>query len=383
MIVESVKQFPKGKPLVGIDLGGASSPAPGTARHVAEQARALFKLDLPWSWVPVVESKDNPLWPEVEHLSPIVVSQKSRWRRASFEVGRAWEKAGCAMGFATAYFVPWNRMPVVANFFDSNIYEHFDTWVKSGRLANALLIRLLSNYAVRRSERLFTNSHYCQGYLQRKFAKQAEKFIYAPPGIAAPVGRLIAERPCWAENLQKPFLLYVGVFSENKNQRRLIEAHALLGKEAPALVLIGPCDDDYRRDAINPALEKRSADVILPGAVSQSELVWAYQNALAYVQPSIAEGFGLPIVEAMSYGLAVACSNTTSLPETAGEAAELFDPKNVASMAKVLRRLIESEGLRKELAARGEKRWGEFTWRRNAETVAVQIDRSLRTQGLR
>lgn len=383
MIVESVKKFPKGKPLVGIDLGGASSPAPGTARHVSEQARALFKLDLPWSWVPVVDSKDNPLWTEVEHLSPVVVSQNSRWRRASFEVGRAWEAAGCAMGFATAYFVPWNRVPVVTNFFDSNIYEHFDTWVKSGRLANAVLIRLLSNYAVRRSHRLFTNSHYCQEYLQRKFARQAGKFIYSPPGISAPAERLITERPPWAENLQKPFLLYVGVFSENKNQRRLIEAHSLLGKDAPALVLIGPCDDDYRRAAIEPALDQKGADVILPGAVSQDDLVWAYQNALAYVQPSIAEGFGLPIVEAMSYGLAVACSDTTSLPETAGDAAELFDPKNVVCMAGVLRRLVESERLRKELAARGAKRWGEFTWKRNAETVVAQIEATLRTQDFR
>lgn len=379
MIVERVKKFPKGKPLVGIDLGGASSPAPGTARHVAEQARALMAMDLPWSWVPVVDSKHNPLWPEIQHLSPIEVLQNSRWRRASFDVGRAWQSAGCVMGFATAYFVPWNRMPVAANFFDSNIYEHFDTWVKSGRLANALLIRLLSDYAVRRAGRLFTNSYYCQAYLQKRFPRQVEKFIYAPPGISAPTERVIMERPSWAAKLRKPFLLYVGVFSENKNQRRLIEAHALLGKEAPALLLIGRCDEDYHRAAIKPALDKAGAEVILPGGVSQEELVWAYQNALAYVQPSIAEGFGLPIVEAMSYGLAVACSNTTSLPETAGDAAVLFDPMNPASMAEALRELAESASLRERLIGLGRERWPEFTWKRNAEIVAAGIEETLKT----
>lgn len=379
MIAKSVKNFPKGKPLVGIDLGGASSPAPGTARHVAEQARALLSLDLPWTWLPVVESRENPLWKEIQHLGPVEVSQGSRWRRASFEVGQAWSEAGCAMGFATAYFVPWNRQPVVANFFDSNIYEHFDTWVKSGRLANALLIRLLSDYAVRRAGRLFTNSHYCRAYLQKKFPRQAEKFVYAPPGIVAPTERVITERPAWAAPLQKPFLLYVGVFSENKNQRRLIEAHRLLGSDAPELVLIGRCDEDYRRAAIEPALnETGGAKVILPGGVSQDELVWAYQNALAYVQPSIAEGFGLPIVEAMSHGLPVACSNTTSLPETAGEAAVLFDPLNPTGMAAAMRGLIDSASVRENLIALGRERWPEFTWKKNAEIVAGAIEETLR-----
>lgn len=365
---------------VGIDLAPASSGAPGTARHVAEQARALFALDLDWQWKPLIESQNNPLTTEAAGRHPLVVSGKSVWRRATFAVGRGWQKAGCAIGFSTAYFVPWKGQPVVANFFDSNIYEHFDTWVKSGRLLNAMLIRVLSDYAVRRSRRLFVNSHYCADYLRKRFPGQAGKFVVAPPGILAPITKKVEQVPRWATGLRKPFLLYVGVFSENKNQRRLIEAHALLGEGAPALVLLGPCDGDFKRRFIEGTIShsKNGGDVILPGKVSEEELNWAYQNALAYVQPSIAEGFGLPVVEAMSHGLPVACSNTTSLPETAGPAALFFDPLDPVSISAALQTLAFDVPERERLKVLGSTRWQEFTWQRNASIVATEIEGVLK-----
>ncbi|MEA3207927.1 MAG: hypothetical protein QOE70_984 [Chthoniobacter sp.] len=372
------------RPRVGIDLAPASrgAVAPGTARHVIGQARALFALDVDWEWVPLVESDGNPLWPELQRFAPEIVPGRRLWTRATLGIGAAWQRRGCALGFATAYFVPWRGLPVVANFFDSNLYEHGRTWIRSGRRWNYYLNRTLSTFAVHRAERLFINSHYCRNYLLRLFPWAAEKFVVAscgitPPRVAPP------QAPEWAARLDRPFFLYVGVFSDNKNQPRLLDAWAQLQREhpdLPALVLIGPCPADYDQQVIQPRLRvlPRPAEVLHTALVSDDALAWAYQHALAYVQPSIAEGFGLPVVEAMSYGLPVACSQTTSLPEVAGDAAIYFDPFDPASIAVALRRLWKDEALRRELATLGPVRSASFTWQKNAQIVAQTIESLLR-----
>lgn len=371
------------RPCVGIDLAPASLGgfAPGTARLVSEQARALFALDVDWSWVPLVESDRNPLWPEIQSLAPVIVPGGRYWQRATFAVGAAWQRAGCQLGFATAYFAPFWGAPVVANFFDSNLYEHGRTWITSGRRWNYYLNRTLSTHALRRAKRVFILSQYCRDYMVRRFPWAREKFVVAPCGVARP-RPAPAQAPAWAAGLDQPFVLYVGVFSDNKNQPRLLDAWAQLQREhadLPPLVLIGPCDPAYRAQAIEPRLRglPRPQEVRYAGAVPDEELAWAYHHALAYVQPSIAEGFGLPVVEAMSYGLAVACSNTTSLPEVAGDAALSFDPFDVASIAAAVRTLWRDEAKRRELAARGKERSASFTWKANAEIVARTIDSVL------
>lgn len=364
---------------VGIDLAPALFPAPGTARHVTEQARALFALDVPWEWVPLVQSSANPLAAEFAHLRPVVVPGRSIWRRATFSVGPAWQRAGCALGFATAYFVPWTGIPVVANFFDSNTFEFPQTWIDSGRRWNYLLIHGLSHYALRRSRKLFVNSQYCIDVLRRHVPGVADKLVLAPPGITPPRPAPATPPPSAPG---RPYILHVGVFSENKNQRRLIEAWALLQArhpDFPSLVLVGACADDYRAAKIEPVLARlpRRHEVLLAGKVPDEELAWWYRNALAYVQPSFAEGFGLPVAEAMSYGLPVACSNTTSLPEVAGDAAVLFDPAKVAQLAQTMETLAWDAGLRSGLVERGAKRWERFSWTANAALIARELEREL------
>jgi glycosyltransferase involved in cell wall biosynthesis len=371
------------RPRVGIDLAPAGCAAPGTARHVAEQARALFALDLGWDWVPLVEGKNNPLWEEAAAFEPEIVAGSRVWTRATLQVGTAWKRRGCRLGFATAYFVPWVGLPVVTNFFDSNVFEHGDTWIQSGRRWNLFLIRALSTFAILRARRLFILSEYCRAYMAARFPHAASKFVVTPCGVTPPAAAP-AVAPAWAGSLQKPFFLYVGVFSENKNQRRLLDAWAQLQgahPDLPALVLIGSCPPDYAKTVIQPALAAlpRPDQVIYAGKVPDSELAWAYRNASAYLQPSIAEGFGLPVIEAMACGLPVACSNTTSLPEIAGDAALLFDPFDVNSMAAAIVRLWKDEPLREQLRSLGMERSRIYRWENHAALVALEIEAVLRT----
>jgi len=116
----------------------------------------------------------------------------------------------------------------------------------------------------------------------------------------------------------------------------------------------------------------------MPGRVTDAELRWAYENSHAYLHAAFAEGFGMPIIEAMAAGTAVCCSDTTSMPETAGDAAVYFDPSDSESLCRAVERVRSDEALRLRLKTLGAEQARQFTWRRNAEIVAFEIEGVLR-----
>src|ERR1051325_986345 len=147
----------------------------------------------------------------------------------------------------------------------------------------------------------------------------------------------------------------------------------------PPLVLIGPTPIAYLREVIEPlwARTPHGEQIIITGFVPTEEVAWAYHAAHAYIQPSFAEGFGMPIVEAMSCGIPVACSDSTSLPEVAGNAATLFDPSNVESIAHAMETVAFDEKIRVQLKTAGLERSRIFTWERHAAIVAARIREEL------
>ena len=372
------------KQKIGIDLIPIHfrRKAPGTARHVEQQARALFKMDLPWKWVPVIAPSKQTLYQEIKYLYPNVLSANKRSIYTTFQIGKAWRSAGCSMGFCTAYFVPAGNFPIVTNFFDGHILQdNKDEWYRRNHLFSYLLMKGLSRYSIRRSKKLFINSKYYRDKLANLYPELATNFIVTPCGVRSP-RKGPTSSPTWLNLNNKGFFLYVGTVSDNKNQKTLLKAWSLLQnkwQDLPGLVLIGPYPEVYYNTVIIPLIRTmpRSDEVFIPGFVSENDLIWCYINAQSYVQPSISEGFGLPVIEAMSYNLPVACSNTTSLPETAGDAALYFNPMNANEIAKILEKLWLDQGTRTKLIRKGEARWKTFTWENNAKVVAQHIDEVL------
>jgi len=133
------------------------------------------------------------------------------------------------------------------------------------------------------------------------------------------------------------------------------------------------------------ALEARVASaglggrVALTGWVSDADLEGLYALAACAAYPSLHEGFGLPVLEAMARDVPVACSNATSLPEVAGDGAELFDPRDPSAIAAALRRLLQDPQRARELTARGRARVERFTWQRAARDVLASYERALAT----
>ncbi len=155
----------------------------------------------------------------------------------------------------------------------------------------------------------------------------------------------------------------------HKNHARLVEAFGQIVKDLPAdvrLVFTGrpfPADHPARAAIAEHHLEKR---VVHLGYRSPLEMRALYRNALALVFPSLFEGFGMPVAEAMIAGCPVACANTTSLPEITGDAAITFDPLNTAEMAAAMLRLAHDDTLRADLAAAGARRSTLFSARHSA-----------------
>lgn len=166
-------------------------------------------------------------------------------------------------------------------------------------------------------------------------------------------------------DLDRPYVLAVGTLEPRKNLERLVEAWTQLSpmvRETRRLALVGPRGWDD--DAILQAAHEAGA--VLLGRVSEEELRALYAGADAFVYPSLYEGFGLPVLEAMAAGAPVITSNVSSLPEVAGDAALTVDPTDVGALTSAMEQLLTDPALAKRLRTAGKARAALFSWDRMA-----------------
>jgi glycosyltransferase involved in cell wall biosynthesis len=175
-------------------------------------------------------------------------------------------------------------------------------------------------------------------------------------------------------HLPERYLLSVGTIEPRKNLARLLAAFERLKAEGltDALVLAGK--RGWLTGEFDAALERSPSKqaVVFPGFVADADLPAVYAGAQVLVMPSLYEGFGLPVLEGMACGVPVACSNCSSLPEIAGQAALFFEPTDAYDISDALRRLLRDPELQDALRGAGLRQAGRFSWERTAqETLAV------------
>lgn len=240
---------------------------------------------------------------------------------------------------------------------------------------------------LRRARTIIAVSRFVKADITRSFGVPAEKVavIYeGAPDLTGGDGPITRGKDVLKKyNIQPPYLLYVGNAYPHKNLIRLAAAFKILrdgGYPDLQLVLVGGEDYFYQQ------LRKKNCDdrgvcfgggVIFAGFVPDEELSALYAAASLYVFPSLCEGFGLPPLEAMSQGTAVAAANSSCLPEILGPAAHYFDGENPADMAAKIQEVLNNESLRQRLVTQGFERIKKYSWQKMAEETGQCYQEAL------
>lgn len=239
-------------------------------------------------------------------------------------------------------------------------------------------VRALVPAVVRRATRIVADSEATARELHDLLGVARERVDVVPLGPGAPPSRAPLDEATLRATLglgDRPLVLSVSARRPHKNLERLIAAMAHVPDAA--LVLPGypsPFDDGLRATAERHGVADR---VHLCGWVGEPELEGLYRASVCLAFPSLAEGFGLPVLEAMVRDLPVACSAVSALPEVAGDAALLFDPHTVESIAGAIRSLLDDAALRARLVERGRAQAARFSWERAAQETVASYRRVL------
>ena len=255
-----------------------------------------------------------------------------------------------------------------------------------------------TRYHVRTSAHLLADSRATRDDLVRLYGADPERVTVAHPGVD-PTLKPVRDPAQLAPVTRKygitvPYLLYVGTLQPRKNLVRLIEAFDRVsgvrgqpGREGKSrmadpsqtshlqLALVGK--QGWLSEGILARIQKLGLEdrVVCPGFVDDADRAALYSGASLFVMPSLYEGFCMPVLEAMACGAPVACSNVSSLPEVVGDAALLFDPTDVCSIAGAIERVFQDGELRRTMVARGFEQVKAFTWMRCAQQVLAVLER--------
>jgi len=242
-------------------------------------------------------------------------------------------------------------------------------------------MKVLVPWAARRSDRVITDSRSTRDDLIELIGLASERIDVVPLGLGAVKRELPLSQAVIRAGFdlgERRVVLSLSAKRPHKNLRALIGALAQISADRrPVLVLPGyptAYESELRERARALGVE---GDVRFPAWVSAEELEGLWAIARAFVYPSLYEGFGLPVLEAMARGVPVACSNASSLPEVAGDGALLFEPDDESAIAVALQRLLEEPGLAERLRARGLARAREFSWERSARLTLDSYARAL------
>jgi glycosyltransferase involved in cell wall biosynthesis len=242
-------------------------------------------------------------------------------------------------------------------------------------------MRVLVPLAARRSDRVIAISQNTREDLVELLHLAPERIDVVSQGLGGPRKQTpmpAAEVRARHRLGQRRVLLSLSAKRPHKNLPRLIGALARIPAESRPLLVLPGYGTDHEQEL--RALADRlgvADDVRLLGWMSGPELEGLWELADAFVFPSLYEGFGLPVLEAMARGVPVACSNASSLPEVAGEAALLFDPHDERAIASAVERVLTDEPLRERLRELGLPRAREFTWERTARGTLASYVRAL------
>jgi glycosyltransferase involved in cell wall biosynthesis len=369
---------------IAIDYSAAVNQRAGIGRLVRNQVLALAEVDHENDYR-LVYARPNrgstPQFPKANNFSQKEVQLRERWltilwHRAKLPVPADWLSGPVDLyHFPDFVLPPLRRARGILTVHDLAFLMRPDC---ADERLRAYLEEVVPR-SVRRADFIIADSENTRNDLVVLLGVKPSRVAVVPGGVEERFKRITD--PQLLERARRrlgvgdaPFLLAIGVIEPRKNLNRLMDAFHTLKerKNVPAnlkLVLAGGkgwlYDDIFDHHADSPVRE----DILLPGFVSDDLLPAIYSEAEALAFPSLYEGFGLPILEAMACGTPVVASRASCLPEVAEGAALMVDPNNVDGLAGALELVLLDHDLRQRLIQQGLERAGQYTWQRAAEQL--------------
>jgi glycosyltransferase involved in cell wall biosynthesis len=374
---------------IGIDYTAAYEQGAGIGRYVRELIRALALLDdlTPYRlFVAGAALRDLPLRPgpnfswRPTRVTPLWFARL--WHRLQLPFPVEVFTGRIALYHATDFTLP-PTLPGTRTL----LTVHDLSFVRAPETATPVLKAYLDQVvprSVRRAAHVLADSQATKDDLMELYGTASEKITVLlsgvdrrfQPEIEDGARHQVRKRYNIPDN---PYILSVGTVQPRKNYARLIEALPALGPayQEYHLVIVGGrgwLESPIYQTVHDLGLAER---VHFTGFVDDSDLPALYIEAACLAYPTLYEGFGFPVLEAMACGTPVVTSNVSSIPEVAGDAALLVDPYDVEALAAALRQILADEALRQDLRARGLKQAAQFTWERSARTLKHVYQRML------
>ena len=377
MLTREQASVPGAMPRIGLNLVFLGSGLTGGVEIAARElvpalARAAPGLD--FTAFVGLDVDDTDLGVDIVVL-PLRAANRVDWVRGEqFVLPRAAARARCELVHSLASTAPASgRFRRVTTVHD---LHHEDAHLGVRGIGVTSLVPL----AVRRSHRVIAVSESTRDDLVRLLGADPARIDVVPHGAGrAPLAGETPARELRARLAlgDRRVLLCLSAKQPHKNLARLLAALALIAPERrPVAVLAGhptPYEDELREDARTLGVDD---DVRFLGWTSEADVEGLFALAAVLVYPSLYEGFGLPVLEAMARGVPVACSDCSSLPEVAGDAALMFNPADPVAIADAVSRLLGDRDLALGLARRGRLRAAGFSWERAALATLAAYERA-------
>ena len=357
---------------VGIDMSVVDQPLTGVGRYALEMCKSLVK----------------------NHNLDVYLYNVSGSCASLFNGERLHIKSHKKGVFKTSLFclslieslkqdkvdVFWSPYPRLPFFLPSSVYKvvtiHDLVWMyypRTMKLRSWLVNSILIPMALRQSDLTLSVSKSTKKDLVREFNIVSSKIELIPNGCKA--NKSFCNT---LNNIKNPYCLFVGTIEPRKNLTNLLLAYARLKDEDKSkLIIVG--DKGWGGIRLTNLISELDLDryVEFKGYVSEHQLAGLYANAQFLVMPSLYEGFGLPLVEAMSYGTPVLTANNSSMPEVAGNAGLLVDALDIESIADGLQEMITNNELRERLAKNAKLNAARYSWDESAKKLITVFEKAI------
>jgi glycosyltransferase involved in cell wall biosynthesis len=308
-----------------------------------------------------------------------VIGPSKLWTQIGLPFDLYFHKPRPDVFFSTTHYAPrFSPAPTVISIMDLS-YIHYPEMF---RPIDLYQLRNWGSYSIKNAKKILTISEASRDDIIKEYGVSEDKIIVTYPGVKKfSIFNFQFSMKSQYSNFKKikekygiegEYILFVGTLQPRKNIIRLIQAFAEVKSNDLELVIVGKRGWMYEEILRAPEKYKIEDKVKFLDYVSDEDLPLFYQNALCFVLPSLYEGFGLPVLEAMQYGCPVITSNVSSLPEAGGDAAIYIDPKDANDITEKIRMVIGDKNLRKEMIEKGYKQAARFSWEKSAkETLSV------------